>query len=243
MPSSLAGSLDFWAIKIENIMKAIVVKRKAVITVMTAVLMGIASCTKKVYESSEAFNQPMSPSAELRPEVSGLRVLEWGSETPVAGASVQLELEGEMSQVFQPTVLTTDQEGRVSWPDHWKVKELCVEETAYHHGSCGLSAVSADQREGRLTLSPKSWFRLQAVDLEDLNNDEFIRIELPIYNERIGYIELDAWEEALVPVYGNRSTEVYYTVRSSLDPDEVIESLRVSAYCEGGETLDLKVPY
>ena len=210
---------------------------------MSSLLIAIVSCSKKSFEESFNQLQPLPPSEELRPEVNGLRVLEWGSETPVAGASVQLELEGEMSQVFQPTVVTTDQEGRVSWPDHWKVKGLCVEETEHHHGSCGLSAVSADKQEGRVIVSPKSWFRLQAVDLEDINNDEFIRIELPIYNDRIGYIELDAWEEALVPVYGNRSTEVYYTVRSSLNPDEVIESLRVSGYCEGGETLDLKVPY
>ena len=224
-------------------MKAIVVYREIVIAVMTVVLMGIASCTKRSYQAAEDSAQPLPLSAESRPEVNGLRVLEWGSETPVAGASVQLELEGEMSQVFQPTALTTDQEGRVTWPDHWKVKGLCVEETEQHHGRCGLSAVSADKQEGRVIVSPKSWFRLQAVDLEDLNNDAFIRIELPIYNDRFEYIEMDAWEEALVPVYGNRSTEVYYTVRSSLNPDEVIESLRVSGYCEGGETLDLKVPY
>ena len=224
-------------------MKTKMSNRKLTVIAMSSLLVAIVSCSKKSFEESLNQLQPLPPSEELRPEVNGLRVLEWGSETPVAGASVQLELEGEMSQVFQPTALTTDQEGRVTWPDHWKVKGLCVEETEQHHGRCGLSAVSADKQEGRVIVSPKSWFRLQAVDLEDLNNDEFIRIELPIYNDRIEYIELDAWEEALVPVYGNRSTEVYYTVRSSLNPDEVIESLRVSGYCEGGETLDLKVPY
>ncbi|MBL7942080.1 MAG: hypothetical protein JNM00_04905 [Flavobacteriales bacterium] len=222
-------------------MKTRAEKGKLTIAMMAAVLMGIVSCTKEQM-SLNAEEKEIQTTGE---GLAKVKVVEFGTGVPLANLPVRFGDETGNGITMERTAMFTDHYGELVWPLGRKVSEVCVEETPGYYAQC--APCDPEQVDGEYAMTvklyPKAAFRLQAVDLEELNPEYFVRVELPVYNEKIGYIDLDAWEEAEVPVYGNMENVLYYSVRSVLNPDEIIASLQVSAYCEGGETLNLKVPY
>lgn len=175
-----------------------------------------------------------------------MRIVEYGPQTPIEGAEVYLIVTDEMGN--NPSIVdsyVTDHSGLITWPCDWEVESICAQKPDLYYGSCGqgYDIGMTWVVDGVYELYPHAWIKVTAMDEMPIIQDQYLRISQPVGGDGNDFTNLQNSEAAVLSAFGNLEDFLFYSIRSSIDPDTIILYDSIEIYCSGFDTTEYIVHY